>query len=166
MWDLKTRFVWFIYPNCVGSIACFQWKHWQGSFHFLLQNERIGLVRSKTSWNWAENELCLWSACISWRKHSFSEMSIFSLFSGWKRSLYKFGHRTQKRWYLLVLDEIKLGVVLKYWDCVEDEISWFSPSPPPPARPLSCSRQLLLCTSLVQCRLRKKIFYVRISTIT
>jgi hypothetical protein len=37
---------------------------WQGSFHFLLQNEGIGLVRSKTSWKWAENELYLWSAFI------------------------------------------------------------------------------------------------------
>jgi hypothetical protein len=68
------------------------YKFGQGSFHFLLQNEGIGLVRSKTSWKWAENELCLWSAFISWRKRSFSEMSIFSLFSIWKRSLYKFGH--------------------------------------------------------------------------
>jgi hypothetical protein len=65
----------------------------RGSFHFLLQNERIGLVRSKTSWKWAEYELCLWSAFISWRKPSFSEMSIFSLFSSWKRAFYKFGHR-------------------------------------------------------------------------
>jgi len=64
----------------------------RGSFHFLLQNERIGLVRSKTSWKWAEYELCLWSAFISWRKPSFSEMSIFSLFSSWKRAFYKFGH--------------------------------------------------------------------------
>jgi hypothetical protein len=66
----------------------------RGSFHFLLQNERIGLVRSKTSWKWAEYELCLWSAFISWRKPSFSEMSIFSLFSSWKRAFYKFGHRS------------------------------------------------------------------------
>ncbi len=35
---------------------------WQGSFHFLLQNEGIGLVRSKTSSKFAENELRLWSA--------------------------------------------------------------------------------------------------------
>jgi hypothetical protein len=34
-------------------------KLWQGSFHFLLQNEGTGLVRSKTSWKWAENKLCL-----------------------------------------------------------------------------------------------------------
>ncbi len=66
---------------------------WQGSFHFLPQNERIGLVRFKTSWKWAEYELCLWSAFISWPKRSFSEMSIFSLFSSWKRAFYKFGHR-------------------------------------------------------------------------
>jgi hypothetical protein len=44
--------------------------------------------------------------------------------------------RTQRRRFQLVLDEIDLRVVFKYWDCVKDEISWFSPSPHPPPPPL------------------------------
>ncbi len=32
------------------------------------------------------------------------------------------------------------GFVFKYWDCVEEEISWFSPRPPlPPPGPLPFS---------------------------
>ncbi len=84
---------------------------WQGSFHFLLQNKGIGLVRSKTSWKWAENELCLWSAFISWRKRSFSEMSIFSLFSSWKRPFHKFGHS------VVILCHIWIMV---YWNLLKD----------------------------------------------
>jgi hypothetical protein len=39
---------------------------------------------------------------------------------------------------------MRFGVVFKYWDCVEEKISWFSPGPPlPPPGPLCC-RQLLL----------------------
>ena len=30
---------------------------------------------------------------------------------------------TQRRWFQLVLDEIRFGVVFKYWDRVEEEIS-------------------------------------------
>ena len=64
----------------------------EGSFHFLLQNEYIGLVRSKTSWKWAQNDPCLWSGFISLWKWSFSETIVFSLFLRWKRPVYKFGH--------------------------------------------------------------------------
>ncbi len=49
-------------------------------------------MRSKTSWKWAQNDPCLWSVFISLWKWWFSEMSIFSLFSSWKRPFYKFGH--------------------------------------------------------------------------
>ncbi len=38
--------------------------------------------------------------------------------------VYNFGH--QRCRLQLVLDEISLRVVFKYWNCVEEEISWFS----------------------------------------
>ncbi len=78
---------------------------------------------------------------------------------------------TQRRRFQLVLNEIDLRVVFKYWDCVEEKISWFSPSPPPPshppppARPPSHSRHYSVyvvyrvCPAQCHCQ---KIFNVRI----
>ena len=56
----------------------------RGSFHFLLQNAGIGLVRSKTGWKLAENDPCLWAEFISCWKRSYSETIVFSRFSSWK----------------------------------------------------------------------------------
>jgi hypothetical protein len=83
----------------------------RGSFQILLQNERFGLVRSKTSWKWAENDPCLWSAFISWPKRSFSEMSIFSMFSRRKRPLYKSGHWTHIRTHIVSLLHITYCII-------------------------------------------------------
>jgi hypothetical protein len=78
---------------------------------------------------------------------------------------------TQRRRFQLVLNEIDLRVVFKYWDCVEEEISWFSPSPPPPIPlppPGLLSKQtnnysvyVVYTVCPAQCRC-KKIFNMRI----
>jgi hypothetical protein len=80
--NLKNMYIFFCFisPNFVGDCKIVLIENTlagTGSFHFLLQNEHIGFVRSKMS----PNELWLCSAFISWRIRSFSEMSIFSLFS-------------------------------------------------------------------------------------
>jgi hypothetical protein len=82
------------YVHFYSLLLCSFWLKTvcEGSFHFLLQNEHIGLVWSKTSWKLAQNDPCLWSAFISLSKPSFSETIVFSWFSSWKRAVYKFGH--------------------------------------------------------------------------
>ncbi len=81
---------------------------WQGSSNFLL------LVRSKTSWKWAENDPCFWSLIISWRKRSFSEMSVFSLFSRRKQHVWwwvKYEGWREGSWFFLYIYPFSMHVI-------------------------------------------------------
>jgi hypothetical protein len=82
--------VWACYERKQICAASFQWKHsGSGSLNFLVQNEGIGLVRFKTSWNWAEKDTHVSDQRLSLGENARLQKWAFSACSLDESSLYK-----------------------------------------------------------------------------